>query len=458
MDISDYSLRFEKCQFIKTYTGFENPDYSNTGSVLVTRQFVVFRLCPTDTCGIDSGIGITTSRTRNKSSEDGDSDSGSDSCGGKNNLGEYVVDLHQYLEATVEYQRDQQKDMCVACSETCGNVESHNDDTCEWCEFECNKTNGETMKESGYLDATEFLGCQYMMDNPDNRSGALYAGPMCSDLGTKIKIGVFQDPACQEPLGGWDVEDYLPALPRDDERDPKNDDRIERFKLSHALLKKVYASDCMASCRDTDFEWACLEVCHDRGDDDDGGRDLEEYYLDCERCRNDCGKSQNENQNENLPMCEDLYRAAAKCETPYSKSTTTEDDENKGFADPKYGTRYENQLAQEEMVCGFVESLKAGTYNEYGEIFVVTEDRFIGATNVSEVKEWQISVLAFFVLGTIGLAAYAAMLHSTKPPASSSTKGKPSSTKEGKTEYAEVSKSDPEEVSKYDPEEDEEKK
>merc|ERR1711971_832699 len=90
------------------------------------------------------------------------------------------------------------------------------------------------------------------------------------------------------------------------------------MKLSHALLKTVYSSDCIS----------CLQV-----DDDDDNDDDEEKEA------------------EVIEMCEQLYEAAAKCEKTH------------GF-DNGYSSYYGNQEANEEVVCDFIESIGAGSYDE----------------------------------------------------------------------------------------------
>lgn len=350
IDISNYSLKFEQCQFVKAYDDemAEDADY---GTVLATKRFVIFRLCPSDAC---------------------------DSC--QYDFGEYIVDLEEYLEATVEYQQEMQEEMCDAC-QNCGNWEENEENDqddederrralalrklenyevdCDSCYDECMKI--ENMEDNGYIDATEFLECQMIYDPEDDGGVGLYAGPMCASSGSKIKIGVFTDEECNVPDQEKDVDDYL-----------MDGDGVS-MKLSHALLKTVYSSDCIS----------CLQVDYEEEDDDGNGG-------------NDDGE---EEEVEVLEMCEQLYEAAAKCE------------KTNGF-DNGYAEYdgYENQLAQEGVVCDFVESLKAGSYDESGEIVVNGANSSIGGG--AETTGGQKFALTFFIFGTVGLAGYAAMLHS----------------------------------------------
>jgi len=346
VDISGYSLKFEQCQFVKAYDDELAGEDSET--ILATRRFVIFRLCPTGSC---------------------------DSC--SYNFGEYIVDLEEYLEATVDYQKEIQEDMCDACQE-CNNWEENEENEegeddegrrrrrlqnynvdCDSCYDECMKI--ENMEDNGYIDATEFLECQMVYDPEDDGKGALYAGPLCASNGSKIKIGLFTDEECNVPDSDKDVDDYL-----------MDGDGVS-MKLSHALLKTVYSSECIS----------CEKPEEEEENNDDANNDEEEE----------------EKEPEVLEMCEQLYDAAAKCE------------KTNGF-DNGYANYdgYANQLAQEGVVCDFVESLKAGSYDETGEIVVNGANSSIGGG--AETTGGQKFALTFFILGTAGLAGYAAMLHS----------------------------------------------
>lgn len=348
VDISGYSVKFEKCQFVKAYDD-ELAEQEDFDTVLATKRFVVFRLCPDNSCG---------------------------SC--NYNYGEYMVDLETYLEATVQYQQEVQEEMCNACQE-CGNWENqqqadenqqeqnnaerklqdyyYNVD-CDSCYEECMKI--ENMEDNGYIDATEFLECQMIYDPEDDGKSPLYAGPMCASQGSKIKVGVFLDENCFELDSSKDVDDYL------------MDGDGYQMKLSHALLKTVYAEDSCVSCLVPDEE---------------------------EQNNDNNNNNQDDKEPEVLDMCEQLYEAAAKCEKSHGFDN--------GYAD-YYG--YENQLSQEGVVCDFIDSIKAGSYDEQGEIVVNGGNGSIGGG--AKTTGGQKFALTFFILGTVGLAAYAAMLHS----------------------------------------------
>jgi hypothetical protein len=356
VNIARYSVKFEQCQFVKTYDD-ELANDEDTPTVLATKRFVLFRLCPDSDCA---------------------------SC--NYNYGEYLVDLETYLQVTTEYFQDYQEEMCKICEENCYNnanqynnannqqqqdngeeqqqeeqqdegerkLQQYYNVDCSTCWEECQKI--ENMEENGYIDATEFLECQMIYDPEDDNSQGLYAGPVCASGGTKIKIGVFTDEDCLFLDQSKDVDDYL-----------MDGDGVY-MKLSHALLKSTYTDTCIS----------CMEP--QEQDQNNNGNDAEDA-------------------DEVIDMCEQLYDEAAKCEKTHGF-----DD---GYAN-YYG--YENQLAQEEVVCDFMQSLKSGTYDEEGEI-IVSGASTTGRGGKSTTGGQKFA-LTFFILGTVGLAVYAAMLHS----------------------------------------------
>lgn len=66
----------------------EAAEDEDMGTVLATKRFVIFRLCPNGACS---------------------------TC--IYDFGEYIVDMESYLEATLEYKQEQQEDYCEACGE-----------------------------------------------------------------------------------------------------------------------------------------------------------------------------------------------------------------------------------------------------------------------------------------------------------------------------------------------------
>lgn len=371
VDLSSYSVKFEKCQFLKQYNveGGNNKNGNNKNgvdTVLATKRFVIFRLCPDSSCS---------------------------SC--NYNYGEYIVDMDQYLEATLQYKQQVQEQYCNSCNE-CINMEAenaNNQDNADgenanqdnqndqaWmcngvdtstCYDECQ--NIENMEANGYVDASEYTQC-VRLENPNQNNGnnngnnnngqeerQYYAGAVCASSGTRIKIGVFYDEACSVLDESADIENFM-----------VNDNGA--MKLSYHLLKQTFVEgECVASCLAEDQN------------------------------ANQNNNNNNNNQNQQAQtneLCQALYEDAGKCESTH------------GFANgiSQYSENYENQLAQEKLVCEFISTVSSGAYDSTGEI-VVTAGRSIlaGGTTTTGGQKF---ALTFFILGSIGLAGYAAMLHS----------------------------------------------
>jgi len=338
MDLTPYSLKFMQCQFVKAYDD-DMADDEDSATVLGTQRFVTFRLCPD--C---------------------------DSCSSE--YGEYIVDLQNYLESMIDYYQEEQENYCKACEECAGmdaDADAGDADAdaggrrldldCQTCYPTCQ--NIENMEENGYLDASEFIECQQMGDANDDGS-AYYTGPMCSNGGTKIKIGVFTDDLCTEfAEDGTDVDTLFQA-----QADAEGDANAVPFRLSYHLLKKVHdSSNCVS----------CLVEDNDADANDDA---------------------------EVAEVCEELYEEAAKCETPYGfDGVLSSGDEE-----------YANQAANEETVCTFIKAVNGGVYDEKGEISLSSSNVSTGGG--SGTSGAQKFFLSAFVIGTIGLLAYGATLHS----------------------------------------------
>jgi hypothetical protein len=353
VDISGYSIKFQKCQFVKSYDDDLAMD-EESESVLATKRFVVFRLCPNHSCS---------------------------SC--NNGYGEYMIDLETYLYATIQYQQEMQQTICNACAQ-CGNngddavqnqqedqgqdgegqdVEGDNrnrmlqdyyvDVNCNTCYSDCVKF--ENMEAQGFVDASNFIECSLIYDPEDDGKSSLYAGPMCASQGSKINIGVFTDENCYINDSSKTVDDYVV----DKDGYPK--------QLSHVLLKSVYASDSCISCT----------APQNQNQNDDGNNQ-------------DAGV---------LEMCSELYEASAKCEQSHGF--------DRGYT---ANSGYANQQSNEEVVCDFIDSISAGSYDEQGEIVVYGASSSYGGSATT--TGGQKFALTFFIFGTMGLAMYAGMLHS----------------------------------------------
>jgi hypothetical protein len=218
------------------------------------------------------------------------------------------------------------------------------------------------MEANGYLDAAEYIECQRLYE--DNYGNAYYAGPVCASGGTRIKIGVFTDEECTYYDESADVETYL-------NMGDNNNNNGYAMKLSYHLLKQTFPEgECVATCLKED-----------------------------ENANNNNNNNQQVEINE---ACQQLYEAAGKCESHHGFEASA----NNQY----YVENYENQVAQEDLVCNFISSISAGTFDTSGEI-VISGGRttIAGGTSTTGGQKF---ALTFFILGSVGLAGYAAMLHS----------------------------------------------
>mmetsp|Transcript_9470 Transcript_9470/g.23144 ORF Transcript_9470/g.23144 Transcript_9470/m.23144 type:complete len:423 (-) Transcript_9470:185-1453(-) len=347
VDLTGYSIKFEKCQLVKQYPGEEGGGNDESGSILETKRFIIFRLCPSSSSSCDY------------------------------NYGEYIVDMATYLEAVLDYKQEVQEEYCGTCNECYeqeqnddGNNNGDEEDENAWkcqnmdtstCYNECQ--NIENMEDNGYVDASEFTEC-VQLDYEDNYGNQYFAGPMCASSGSRIKIGVFSDEECSNYESDKDIENYM-----------KNDNGYS-LKLSYHLLKQTFAEN--------EFIASCLVV------------DEEAQY------NNQNGNNNNNDEEEEAEVnevCEQLYEEAGKCESSHGFEEGIVDYDN-----------YDNQVRNEELVCDFISSLKAGHFDQTGEIVVSGGRTTLGGS--SSTTGGQKFALTFFILGSVGVAGYAAMLHS----------------------------------------------
>ena len=242
-DPSNYSLKYTACSAIAEIN--ENAD-ENAESITITRRFVVFRLCPTDTCGsyqslsddMDTSTASFASNVDDAAADfDGNLGSnylGSNGCG--DSYGEYLVPLEAYVEEYATYKEELSEVYCQYC-EQCLYFEQYfynnnrhlkadgnkdrdlgaddyyemDDDAAAAAEYA--DQNGEEKHQEAQEEDTyaEFLGCvNWGGGGNDNYGNAyyydgLYIGPQCAEDGYTIEFGVFSDEYCSAPVQGTSV-------------------------------------------------------------------------------------------------------------------------------------------------------------------------------------------------------------------------------------------------------------
>jgi len=324
-NLAEYSLRFDKCQYVKMYDEEIAQDEDIEG-VLAIKHFAVFSLCPSDTCE-------------------------SSSCDA--NFGQYVAELEEYLELTVQEQEQAFEEMCDNCNERCNDE----GDYCSGCGKLCYRY--ENLNDEGFIDAAEYIECQALEMDADDDGSQLYIGPRCSADGTRVLIGLFSDEDCLDPHVDEDPEDYLGA------------------KLSYHLLSHT-------SSETTSICLSCKEQEEDGDANDDAANND----------NNDNNNNDQEDLDDVAEMCENIYNVAAKCE---SKNGLTG-----GFMQmKKEDNDYENQVETEFMSCSFIESLLSNSYTETGDINLEGGNQVV----FRSVTETQQSFMGILLVSIVGLLA-----------------------------------------------------
>lgn len=234
IDFSGYEIRFEKCQFVKAYDD-ELAEDEEASTVLGTKHFVVFRLCPSGSCS---------------------------TC--QYNFGEYIIDMESYLEAATQYFAEDREEQCNLCYEVC---EADDDAVkalglvdCDECYDYCTSLEG--MEDNGYVESYEFTECMQVYESDDGAS-QIFAGAACANNGLSIKIAAYSDEDCNYRRSAYDVEDYLE----------------NGVKFNNEILQKVVNSSSCVSCIKTDYEVPDMDA-----DDGNQNQDEEEEVEVNEMC------------------------------------------------------------------------------------------------------------------------------------------------------------------------------
>lgn len=178
VNLGDYELKFEQCQFVRAYDDELAQDES-ASSILSTRRFVMFRLCPSGKCS---------------------------SC--NSDYGEYVIDLDTYVEIATEYYLEDRENTCTLCNQICAAeddvTKSSGQVNCNSCDNYCSTVN--SLQENGLVESYQYSQCVQVYDNGNTQ---IFAAAKCSKNGSAIKIGAFSDDECSTPKKNTDVEDYI---------------------------------------------------------------------------------------------------------------------------------------------------------------------------------------------------------------------------------------------------------
>lgn len=268
--VADFSIKFQGCHHVNQW----NEEADGEEDVRIqTKRLIRFRLCPTDTCSSESASGCTSE------------------------YGDYIIDMNTFLEAYYqavdnvnEYKCEYTAQMLCDCEDDDGKGDDFDRDICE---YDCYVANGiedicadrnpyndDEEEEEEQFQLADYVECaRAEFDNGDNNNRRLdqnqqeeveyFVGPYCAEQGGAIYLGLFMDDTCTtfaDEDGGANT--YL-ALSGGSE-------------LPYAEQSIVHM-DCI-SCKEP------------------------------EEVNNDGNQNDQQDEDQVIEMCEQIYATAGKCE------------------------------------------------------------------------------------------------------------------------------------------------
>jgi len=258
-DVSSYSLKYAGCSAISTFSDAMAEANDGVSSIFSSMSYVVFRLCPTETCSPSSVYGCSS------------------------DYGEYMVPMGDWLDIISAYREEEFERYCQFCANCMANegnnrrrlddgeaaAEEEEEEAAEDEEEEhaCQYYNACSTYQSvcnqrrldNAVDVSEYFECTKVEYNGNN----YYAAPHCSSDKHTISIGLFKDQYCTQLISQSKANAY------------------NSLGFDGSAMMNFYKTDCIA-CKESDLPYQ--EV------DEDA-----------------------EDNNDVTEMCENLYTAAAKC-------------------------------------------------------------------------------------------------------------------------------------------------
>lgn len=205
--VSDYSIKFLGCHHVTQWASKEEQNNNQNANAnnqyedvslnaangrIRSKGLVRFRLCPSGSCSNNFGVGCSS------------------------NYGEYVVDMHQFLQVYIAWQMEETASKCSqyrnSCYKQCYSSSNLN------CYTNCYRNNGVEVSlcaatdsdgnnqfqqvdgTGNVFDLSDYLECaEYEIANNNGEDLVHYLGPYCSTQGGDIRLGFFQDEYCSLP-------------------------------------------------------------------------------------------------------------------------------------------------------------------------------------------------------------------------------------------------------------------
>lgn len=196
--VANMSLKFQGCYHTQSW----NDEAGGEEDIRIsTQRLVRFRLCPSDSCSMESAAGCSAG------------------------YGDYIISMEEYLEAYFESVQQDQEYSCEYEKEygdcACDGENADDGFDEEICEYDCYMAKGMEYcvdrnpyaeegeeEEEEEMELREMAECQRLEveDNNNNRARKLeeeeeveyYVGAYCSDSGASIHLGVFTEESCSQ--------------------------------------------------------------------------------------------------------------------------------------------------------------------------------------------------------------------------------------------------------------------
>eukprot|EP00979_Chaetoceros_neogracilis_P004604 scaffold797_cov408-Chaetoceros_neogracile.AAC.69 len=254
--LTKYDMKFDSCHSIHSYggEGQGGGEEGGTSTPFGTQLLVQYKLCPT-----------------------------SSNCRSCNGGGDYVVQLNEFVESYIEAKAEIEEQACQNVENNCNCDYYYGDD--QACLTKCYATAGLTGcgdddGNGDEFDVSEYLECKQAEFGYYNGK-YLYIGPVCSNNGKSINLGVFEDAYCTVAAksGTFEKYNYNYALP---------------YSKS-----SIIGSGCIA-CKEQQDN-------NDNNDNNNNGDGNDD-------ANNNNNNNQYYEQPEPTEFCQEIYEGAAKCE------------------------------------------------------------------------------------------------------------------------------------------------
>ena len=193
--VANMSLKFQGCYHTQQW----NEEADGEEDIMIsTQRLVRFRLCPSDTCSMESAAG----------------------CGA--GYGDYIIGMDQYLEAYFEAVEQDQEYNCEYEVQEGGDCECDDENQGddfdeEICQYDCYMAKGmeyciennpyaeDGEEEEEKEELREMAECRELEIQDDERRRKLeedeaqfFIGAYCSDSGASIHLGLFTEETCSQ--------------------------------------------------------------------------------------------------------------------------------------------------------------------------------------------------------------------------------------------------------------------